>query len=78
MLQTLRGKKGRHVKAQDSYLPSFPRVVESTVIVVGIVSVLSVVTLRQELAGAAGADAAPLLTVGNQHPGRFGLRLSRD
>ena len=54
------------------------RVVESTVIVVGIVSVLSVVTLRQELAGAAGADAAPLLTVGNQHPGRFGLRLSRD
>ena len=40
------------------------RVLESTVIVVGIVSVLSVVTLRQDLAGAAGADAASLLTVG--------------
>jgi hypothetical protein len=37
------------------------RVLESTVIVVGIISVLSVVTLRQELAGAAGADAASLL-----------------
>ena len=33
-------------------------------LVVGIVSLLSVVTLRQDLAGAAGADAASLLTVG--------------
>jgi hypothetical protein len=40
------------------------RVFESTVIVVGIISLLSVVTLRQDLAGAAGADAASLVTVG--------------
>ena len=40
------------------------RVLESTVIVVGIISLLSVVTLRQDLAGAAGADAASLLTAG--------------
>jgi uncharacterized protein DUF4386 len=40
------------------------RVLESTVIVVGIVSVLSAVTLRQDLAGAAGADPASLTTVG--------------
>jgi hypothetical protein len=40
------------------------RVVESTIIGVGIVSLVSVVTLRQDLAGAAGADAASLSTVG--------------
>jgi uncharacterized protein DUF4386 len=40
------------------------RVLESSVIVVGIVSLLSVVTLRQDLAGAAGADAASLVTAG--------------
>ena len=40
------------------------RVLESTVIVVGIISVLSVVTLRQDFAGAAGADAASLTTAG--------------
>ncbi len=40
------------------------RVVESTIIMVGIVSLLSVVTLRQEFVGAAGADAASLVTVG--------------
>jgi hypothetical protein len=40
------------------------RVVESTIIVVGIISVLSVVTLRQDLAGAPGANAASLETVG--------------
>ncbi len=40
------------------------RVLEATIIVVGIVSLLSVVTLRQDLAGAAGADAASLLTAG--------------
>jgi hypothetical protein len=33
-------------------------------LIVGIVSLLSVVTLRQDLAGAAGADAASFLTVG--------------
>jgi hypothetical protein len=40
------------------------RILESTIIVVGIVSLLSVVTLRQDLAGAAGADAASLVTAG--------------
>src|SRR5215210_7107116 len=40
------------------------RVVESTIIVVGIISLLSAVSLRQDLAGAAGADAASLLAVG--------------
>jgi hypothetical protein len=40
------------------------RTVESTIIVVGIVSVLSVLTLREDLAGAAGTDAATLTTVG--------------
>ena len=41
------------------------RVLESAVIMVGIFSVLSVVKLRQDFAGVAGADAAPLVTVGN-------------
>lgn len=41
------------------------RVVESTVIMVGILSLLSVVTLRQDVAGAAGADAASLVPVGS-------------
>ena len=40
------------------------RVFESTVIVVGIISLLSIVTLRQDFAGAAGADAASLVMVG--------------
>lgn len=40
------------------------RILESTVIVIGLVSVLSVVTLRQDLAGAAGTDPAALTTVG--------------
>jgi uncharacterized protein DUF4386 len=40
------------------------RVLESTVIVVGNVSLLSVVTLRQDFAGAAGAGAASLVTAG--------------
>ena len=40
------------------------RVVECTIIVVGIISVLSVVTLRQDFAGAAGADAASFTTAG--------------
>ena len=41
------------------------RVMEGAVIAVGILSLLSVVTLRQEFAGAAGADAAALVTVGS-------------
>jgi hypothetical protein len=40
------------------------RIVESCMIAVGIVSVLSVLTLREDLAGATGADAATLGTVG--------------
>jgi len=40
------------------------RLLEAIVIVVGIISLLSVVTLRQHVAGAAGADAASLVTVG--------------
>jgi hypothetical protein len=41
------------------------RVLEAAIIVVGIISVLSVVTLRQDFAGAAGADAASLVAVAN-------------
>jgi len=41
------------------------RVVESTIIAVGIISVLSVVTLRQDFAGATGADAAAWVPVGS-------------
>ena len=40
------------------------RLVEANVIVVGIISVLSVVTLRQDFAGAVGRNAASLMTVG--------------
>ena len=39
------------------------RVVESTMIAVGILSLLSVVTLRQDFAGTAGADAAGLVPI---------------
>ncbi len=39
------------------------RVLEAAVIVVGIISVLAIVTLRQDLAGAAGTDNAALVTV---------------
>ncbi len=41
------------------------RVVESTIIAVGIVSLLSVVTLRQDFAGIAGVDAASFGPVGS-------------
>lgn len=40
------------------------RLMEAAVIVVGILSVLSVVTLRQDLAGTPGADEASLVTTG--------------
>lgn len=40
------------------------RVLEAAVIVIGVVSLLAVVTLRQELAGGAGADAVSLVITG--------------
>ena len=40
------------------------RVVEATIIVGGVISLLSIVTLRQHVAGAAGTDAATLVTTG--------------
>jgi hypothetical protein len=40
------------------------RIFEAAVIVIGVVSLLAVVSLRQDLAGAAGADQASLVTVG--------------
>jgi hypothetical protein len=40
------------------------RVLESAIIMVGVFSLLSVVTLRQDFAGTAGADAASLVTAG--------------
>lgn len=40
------------------------RVLEAAIIVIGVVSLLSVVTLRQDLAGTAGADVGSLATIG--------------
>ena len=40
------------------------RVLESTIIVVGLISLLSVVTLRQKYAGVSGADSASLIIAG--------------
>lgn len=40
------------------------RVLESTIIVVGLISLLSIVTLRQDFAGVRGADTASLLIAG--------------
>jgi hypothetical protein len=40
------------------------RAMEAAIIVIGVVSLLTVVTLRQDLAGTAGADAASLVTTG--------------
>src|SRR6266581_454902 len=40
------------------------RLLESTFIAIGLLSLLAIVTLRQDLAGTAGADAASLVTVG--------------
>ena len=40
------------------------RVMEAAVIVIGVVGLLAVVTLRQELAGGAGADAVSLVITG--------------
>src|SRR5438445_5853398 len=43
------------------------RVVEAGMIFTGVISLLSLVTLRQDLGGAAGADAAALVTTGASH-----------
>src|ERR1700729_2196629 len=43
------------------------RVFEAVMIVTGVVSLLSLVTLRQELGGAAGANAAALVTTAASH-----------
>jgi hypothetical protein len=41
------------------------RVMEAAIIVIGVISLLTVVTLRQDLTGTAGADAASLVTTGH-------------
>ena len=43
------------------------RVLEAAMIFTGVVSLLSLVTLRQDLGGAAGANAASLVTAGASH-----------
>ena len=43
------------------------RILEAAMIFTGVVSLLSLVTLRQDLGGAAGADAASLVTTGASH-----------
>jgi len=43
------------------------RVLEAAMIFTGVVSLLSLVTLRQDLGGAAGANAAALVSVGASH-----------
>jgi uncharacterized protein DUF4386 len=40
------------------------RLMEAAIIVIGVVSLLSIVTLRQDVAGTSGADGASLVTVG--------------
>jgi hypothetical protein len=40
------------------------RVMEAAIIIVGVISLLSIVALRQELAGVTGVDAASLVTTG--------------
>lgn len=41
------------------------RVIEAAVIIVGVISLLSIVTLRQDVAGATGVEAASMVAVGN-------------
>jgi hypothetical protein len=43
------------------------RVLEASLILVGVISLLSVVTLRTEVAGTAGADPASLVAIGHTH-----------
>jgi hypothetical protein len=52
-----------HESVAVGYVTS--RVVESVAILVGIFSLLSIVTLRQDLAGATGADATSLVAIGH-------------
>jgi uncharacterized protein DUF4386 len=40
------------------------RVMEASIIVIGVISLLTIVTLRQDLTGTAGADTASLVTTG--------------
>jgi len=55
-------KRQNHIVALG-YVTS--RVMESAVIMVGILSILSIVTLRQDFAGTAGADVASLVPIGS-------------
>src|SRR3954469_15988225 len=43
------------------------RIMEATLIFAGVVSVLTIVTLRNDVAGTAGADPASLVTLGQAH-----------
>jgi hypothetical protein len=43
------------------------RVLEAGLIIVGVISLLSLVTLRHDVAGTAGADPASLITIGQTH-----------
>jgi hypothetical protein len=43
------------------------RVLEASLIIVGVISLLSLVTLRHNVAGTAGADPASLITIGQTH-----------
>jgi hypothetical protein len=43
------------------------RVLEAALILVGVVNMLSIVTLRHDVAGSAGADPASLVTMGQAH-----------
>jgi hypothetical protein len=43
------------------------RVLEAGLIIVGVISLLSLVTLRNDVAGSAGADPASLVTIGQTH-----------
>jgi hypothetical protein len=52
------------------------RMLEAAIIVIGLVSLLAVVTLRQDLAGAPGTDTASLVTTGRrsgEYPGQASL-----
>jgi hypothetical protein len=62
--EAVRGHCGTvpHRQAANEARPWLCR--ESTIIVVGLISLLAVVTLRQDLAGAAGSDRATLDVVG--------------
>jgi hypothetical protein len=52
------------------------RMLEAAIIVIGLVSLLAVVTLRQDLAGAPGTDSASLVTTARrsgEYPGQASL-----